>query len=174
MNRVDRKVALPHLIIYSDDRLLLVSSWHLTHACPHFFVYYDKCVWDSGVYSDLYNLLSVGTCIWPSLFSSYWLDSLMSNALASVDLLWHDHCEPLHYFHKQSPCWCILWLHAWYGVDIISSSSLFFLGRCHCMQMPVRMQHHRLHHAFPWCMPCMVHCTSTPCIYIYLHIVIIL
>ena len=71
MNRVDRKVALPHSIIYSDDRLLLVSSWHLTHACPHFFVYYDKCVWDSGVYSDLYNLLSVGTCIWPSLFSSY-------------------------------------------------------------------------------------------------------
>ena len=128
MNRVDRKVALPHLIIYSDDRLLLVSSWHLTHACPHFFVYYDKCVWDSGVYADLYNLLSVGTCIRPSLFSSYWLDSLMSNGLESVDPLWHDHCEPLHSFHKLSPCWCILWLHAWYGVDIISSSSLFFLG----------------------------------------------
>ena len=36
MNRVDRKVAFPHLIIYSDDRLLLVNSWHLTHACPHF------------------------------------------------------------------------------------------------------------------------------------------
>ena len=51
MNRVDRKVALPHLIIYSDNWLLLVSSWHLTHACPHFYVYYDKCVWDSGVYS---------------------------------------------------------------------------------------------------------------------------
>ena len=47
-----------------------------------------------------------------------------------------------------------------YGVDIISRS-LFFLGRCHCLQMPVRMQHHRLHHAFPWCMPRMVHCTST-------------
>jgi len=26
-------VALPHLIIYSDDRLPLVSSWRLTHAC---------------------------------------------------------------------------------------------------------------------------------------------
>ena len=169
MNRVDRKLALPHLIIYSDNQLLLVSIWHLTHACPHFFVYYDKCVWDSGVYSDLYNLLSVGTCIWPSLFSSYWLDSFMSNALASVDLLWHDHCESLHYFHKQSPCWCILWLHAWYGVNIISSSSLFFPGRCHCMQMLVRMQHHRLHHAFPWCMPWMVHCTSTPCIYIFTY-----
>ena len=69
----------------------------------------------------------------------------------------------------KSPCWCILWLHAWYGVDIISSSSLFFLGRCHCMQMLVRMQHHRLHHAFPWCMPWMVHCTSTPCIYIFTY-----
>ena len=27
------------------------------------------------------------------------LDLLMSNALASIDPLWHDHCEPLHYFH---------------------------------------------------------------------------
>ena len=162
MNWMDRKVALPNLIIYSDDQLLLVSSCHLTHACPHLFVYYDKC---SGVYSDLYDLHSVGSCIWPSLFSSYWLDSLMRHLLIP--------CGMTTVYHKQSPCWCMLLCHAWYGVDIISSSSLFFLVRCHCMQMPVRMQHHRLCHAFPWCMPC-----NGPLyfhsLYIYLHTGIVL
>jgi len=44
MNRVDRKVALPHLIIYSDDQLLLVSSWHLTHACPHCFQVFTNMI----------------------------------------------------------------------------------------------------------------------------------
>ena len=70
-------MALPHLIIYSDDQLLLVSSWHLTCACPHVFVYYDKCVLDSGVYSDLYNYSCGMTTV--NLFITF-INSLRADA----------------------------------------------------------------------------------------------
>jgi len=148
MNRVDRKVALLHSIIYPDDRLPLVSSWHLTYACPPFFVYCDNCVWDSGVYSDLYNLLSVGNCIWPILFTSYWLGSLMSKLL---HLLISCGMTIVNLFITFINSVCASMIQSWRYFKLF----IVLPWQVSLHADAGRMQHHRLHHAFPWCMPCM-------------------
>jgi len=95
------------------------------------------------VFGQVYSVATDWTHLWVML-----LHLLISSGMTTVNLF----ITFINSLCADAFCAC---MH-----DIISSSSLFFLGRCHCMQIPVRMQHHRLHHAFPWCMPCMVHCTS--------------
>jgi len=165
MNRVDRKVALPHLIIYSDDRLQLVSSWHLTHACP---VYYDKCVWDSGVYSDLYYLLSVwnlylarSTSVaidWTHLWVML-LHLLISCGMTTVNLF----ITFINSVSADAFCGCM------HDTELtlfqaLHCSSLAGVTACRCWLECSTIGF--IMHSLGVCL-CIVHCTSTPCIFTY-------
>ena len=165
MNRVDRTVALPNLIIYSDNQ---VSSWHLTHACPHFFVYYDKCVWDSGVYSDLkfysqsevvfgqvYSVAIDWTHLWVML-----LHLLIPCGITTVNLF----ITFINSLCADAFCGCM------HDTELtlfqaLHCSSLAGVTACRCQLECSTIGF--IMHSLGVCLA-MVHCTSTPCICIYI------
>ena len=100
----------------------------------------------------------------------------MSNALASVDPLWHDHMDLFISFINNLCASADAFYGCMHDMELtlfqaLHCSSLAGVTACSCGLECSTIGF--IMHSLGVCLA-MVHCTSTPCIIIYLHIVLIL